>query len=217
MSRFWRVCSLSRRVFDEMTNKTPILFPLLLIVVVSVSLWLFSTAVSTLQALYLFGSHAGLTEIGLGSNVWGSQQEDGLISLSFLLLLAGVLFGSLEIVFQVVVRLILLGTYFYAVGRFLKMDAKWENWFGFACWTYLPMVIVPVAKTIAVLLSLGSGTSNTLLFMLWCVFVLLPIFWSFCITVQGLRSWTDKKTSVCIGIASVPYVVIVLFYAPSIL
>lgn len=200
-----------------MTIKTPILFPLLLIVGISLMLWLLSTTVSTLQALYLFGGHAGLTEIGLGSNVSGSLQEDGLINLSLLLLLVGVLFESFETVFQVGVRLILLGTYFYAVGRLLRMDTRWENWFGFACWTYLPMVIVPAAKVIAVSLSLGSATSNSLLFVLWCVFVLLPMFWSFCVTLQGLRSWTDKKTFVCIGIALIPYVVIILLDTPSIL
>jgi len=215
MRRIWRVCTLSCGVFDEMMPKTPILLPLLLIVVVSLILWLFSSITSTFQAVNLFGGHAGLSEIKLGSDLFfdrGSPQEEGILRLGLYDILVSILRGMFEVVLIICLKLTLLGTYFYVVGRLMQMDTRWGNWFGFACWIYLPMVIASAATTISLLFSRASITSIFLLSSIRNTLVILSVFWSLCIAVQGLRSWTSKDTAFCIRVALVPYTVIVLLY-----
>lgn len=166
MRRLWRVCTLSRGVFDEMRPRTPILFPLLVIVFVSLILWLFASMTSTFQAVNLFGGHAGLTEIGLGSDFFderGSLQEKRIFHLRVYDNLASILRGMFEVVLIICVKLTLLGTYFYAVGRLMQMDTRWGNWFGFACWIYLPMGIASAATTTLLFFSLANISSSVLL------------------------------------------------------
>ena len=215
MRRLWRVCTLSREVFDEMIPKTPILFPLVFIVGVSLILWLFASITSTFQAVNLFGDDAGLTEIRSGSDLFldrGSLQEEGILRLELSDILASIVLGAFELVLIVCLKLTLLGTYFYVVGRMMQLDPWWEDWFGFACWTHLPMVIASAATTILIIFSLGNVTSIFLLSFVRNALVILPVFWSFCITVQGLRSWTSKDTAFCVTVALVPYTVLVLLY-----
>lgn len=215
MRRLWRVCTLSRGLFDEMMPKTPVLFPLLFIVGVSLIFWLFSSITSTLQAVNLFGDHAGLTELRLDSDFFfdsGFLQDEGILSLGLYDILLSILPGMFEFVLIIFLKLTLLGTYFYVVGRLMQMDTRWENWFGFACWTYLPMVIASVATPILLLFSLANISSIVLLSFFRYVLVILPVFWSFCIAVQGLRSWTSNDTAFCVRVALVPYTVIILLY-----
>jgi len=215
MRRLWRVCTLSRGVFDEMMPKTPILLPLLLIVVVSLILWLVVSITSTFQAVNLFGGHAGLTEIRLGSDLFfdrGSPQEEGILRLGLYDVLASILRGMFEVVLIICLKLTLLGTYFYVVGRLIQMDTRWGNWFGFACWIYLPMVIASAATTTLLFFSLANISSIVLLSFFRNALVILPVIWSFCIAVQGLRSWTSKDTAFCVRVALVPYTVIGLLY-----
>ena len=195
--------------------KTPILFPLLFIVGVSLIFWLFSSITSTLQAFNLFGGHAGLTELRLDSNFFSHRdfpQDEGILSLGIYDILLSILPGMFEFVLMIFLKLTLLGTFFYVVGRMMHMDTRWENWFGFACWTYLPMVITSAASAILLLFSIANITSIVLLSVFRIALVILPVFWSFCITVQGLRSWISNDTAFCVRVALVPYTVIILLY-----
>ena len=220
MNRLWRVCTLSRQVFDEMKDKTPILFPLLLVVGVTLILWFFTFISAVFNLFNVSVVHQLFTEDALQNNFFVSRDtllEKGVGSLTFEFILLGLLSRSFELVYEVGVRLLLLGTYFYIIARCLRIDIKWENWLRFGCWTYIPMAVIPAVSNIVDELVPWNFSSYLFAYVLWFVSLLLPIMWSMSITVQGLRSWTTQKTAFCIGVAAIPYVLIFLSYAPSIL
>lgn len=128
-----------------------------------------------------------------------------------------VVFHAPYAVFEFVLSVILLGTYFFVVARCFRIDEiRWEHWFGFACWTLVPLILVDGA---AIFIDAYSEARDPLLSI--SVFVvavcfLLPIVWTVILTAQGLRIWTAKGWGFCLGFSVLPYTMFVLIYIQDI-
>lgn len=121
-------------------------------------------------------------------------------------------------IFQHCVDLILLGTYFFVVARCYRItDIHWEHWFGFACWTLVPMISVDGAVSF---IDIYAGTVDPSLWLSITVVVLcflLPIVWTASLTVLGLRTWTSQGWFYNLAFGAVPYALYGLVYAQDIL
>lgn len=131
-------------------------------------------------------------------------------------LVVGLIHEALKICLDVGIRLILIGTYFYAIARSSGIDCRWEHWFGFSCWTNIPMIVYPSVVLTVGTYAITQPKSYVFLSVLWFVLFFLPLLWSVYITVQGLRSWIPKDTAFCVKVAVVPYAVITLLCSPGI-
>lgn len=109
--------------------------------------------------------------------------------------------------------LLVHGTSFWVLGKMMKSDLRWNQWFGLVCWSELPLIVVLVLDVVL----LAMGTNSRLLFSysfgsayiaatteaIWAA-------WTFVILVQGLRSWTAKGLGACIGWVLASYLQIIL-------
>ncbi|MXZ45020.1 MAG: hypothetical protein F4Z01_08650 [Gammaproteobacteria bacterium] len=219
----WKVCSPSAyQAFDEMRDQTPFLFPLLVVVLGSL---LLMVVVAYPTAYFLFIDlfdrllERGSSGVNVQRHFSVGDVKIDLINGFWLtpVVAMGLIFEVLKFCFNVGVRLVLFGTYFYAIARWLRIDTRWENWFGLSCWTNVPMILVPSAVLILATLGLAQQVPRFFMLLFWIVFCLTPIFWSLYITIEGLRSWTAKGTVFCLRVALVPYVLLLLTYSPAII
>lgn len=218
VNRILRVCGPSaREAFDEMRDQTPFLFPLLFVVVGTLTVlavvgyptmfYLFETllqgetSIMNTQRSFTIGG----TKIELNNGFWLTPA-----------LALSLIYGVFQYCLDIGVRLLLIGTYFYAIARWLRMDTRWEHWFGLSCWTNIPMIVVPSVLLIVGTIALTQPVPKVVLFFLWTVFCFAPISWSVYISVQGLLSWTEKDRSFCVKVALIPYVLLLLSYSPAI-
>lgn len=100
------------------------------------------------------------------------------------------------------VLLLLHGTSFWILGKMMKSDLRWNQWFGLVCWSHLPVVAVLALD--AVLLAMGSDSRLLFSFSFGNAHIAATTgviwgSWSFVIAVQALRSWTAKGLGACIG------------------
>ncbi len=101
---------------------------------------------------------------------------------------------------------VLLGTSFSIVGNIIKSGIEWSEWFGFACWCQVPLILAAAINVLLVVTDLdgyvlrlysygdwevGLGSTDSASSLWWV--------WSFIISVLGLRSWTSKGIGVCMG------------------
>lgn len=215
----WRVCGPSaRQTFDEMRDQTPFLF--LLVVIATLIL---TEVVAYPTTYFLFES---LFDNVMRKGAMPTEQyfEVGDTRINTLhgfkltpLIVVSLAFEAIKICFFVGVRLMLIGTYFYAIARWLGIDYRWEQWFGLACWTNIPIVVIPTVGLIIGTFTLTQHPPHAVVFLLWCVFFLPPLLWSVFISVEGLRSWTEKETPFCVRVALVPYVILLLLTSPVII
>ena len=87
---------------------------------------------------------------------------------------------------------------------------------GFACWTLIPMFMVPSTR----LFFDGYEKTQNPSFIL-CLVVLvfgfvLPIVWSAYLTVRGLLVWTEDTKRSHVGFCILPYVILVLMSVPEV-
>lgn len=221
--RIGRVCGPSaREAFDEMRDQTPFLFPLLFVVLGTLILL---AVVAYPSAFYLFNSlFDSLHQVGISRtyreqhfNIGGTRIDiqNGIWLTPMVVL--GLVFEVFNICFNVGVRLMLFGTYFYAIARWLRIDTRWEHWFGLSCWANIPMIVVPSVVLIIGTIAVTQPVPKLVVFFLWVVFCVIPILWSVYISVQGLLSWTEKESAFCVKVALVPYVLWLLSYSPTII
>ncbi|MYC26331.1 MAG: hypothetical protein F4X56_10520 [Gammaproteobacteria bacterium] len=218
-NRIPRVCGPSaREAFDEMRDQTPFLFPLLFVIVGTLIVLVvigYPTKFSLFDSLFHGEAHRmntqryftiGGTRIELNNGFWLTPT-----------VVLRLIYGVLQFCLDIGVRLLLIGTYFYAIARWLRMDTRWEHWFGLSCWTNIPMIVVPAVLLIVGTIALTRPVPKAVVFLLWIVFCFTPISWSVYITVQGLLSWTEKDRSFCVKIALIPYGLLLLTYSPAII
>ncbi|MYD45290.1 MAG: hypothetical protein F4W92_02930 [Gammaproteobacteria bacterium] len=220
--QIWRVCGPSaRETFDEMRDQTPFLFPLLFVVVgtlILLAVFTFPIAYFLFEIMYIeFEQREGLITYTEKYFQIGNTRIDTLNGISLTpSVIVGLLFEAMKICFHVGVRLMLIGTYFYGISRWLGIDRRWEHWFGFSCWANIPMILVPSFVTTVGIYAITQPKAYLFLSVLWLVFFLLPLWWSVYVSVQGLRSWISKDTKFCVKVALVPYAVIILLWSPAI-
>ena len=124
----------------------------------------------------------------------------------------------LTLLYIVVLAVILLGTYYYALARCYRIhDIRWEHWFGFACWTLVPMFMVPSARVFFENYETAVYPSFILSVVVLALCFLLPIIWSVYLTVRGLLVWTKNTKRWHIFFCVLPFVVIGLASFPQLL
>lgn len=209
MTYVWQVCSVSRRAFDGMIERTPVLFPLMLVVIGSLVVFVFSFAV------YSIVLYRPQDSLAFFNAVVDSPYRYDVVVYPGSFDLLRVVSGAFEFAVDLGLRLLLLATYFFVIARLLRIDSKWENWFGFACWTQIPLILLPGALFVSWLWRLGNYDPFAM-FVCEFVFLVLPMVWAFFISVRGLQSWTGKRTSLCVGLALIPYYLMFIWYSPVI-
>lgn len=120
-------------------------------------------------------------------------------------------------VFEFVLNVILLSTYFFVIARCFRIDnIQWEHWFGFTCWTLVPIVLVDGAVSFIKVYSGSMNPSLTVSVIVVGLCFVLPIFWTATLSVKGLRIWTAKGWVYCVGFGVLPYFLFVLAYTREI-
>ncbi len=119
--------------------------------------------------------------------------------------------------FETLLDVILLGTYFFVIARCFSIDdIRWEHWFGFACWTLVPIILVDGAVIFIEAYSGSMNPSLTVSLLVVGLCFLLPIVWTTTLTILGLRIWTGNRWGYSLGFGLLPYFLFVLVYTPEI-
>ena len=119
--------------------------------------------------------------------------------------------------------------YFMIVGKVMKTECDFSDWFVLSAWGRMPWVIAAIVTTIAAFVvgaPFDASEYNLLAFSTWMnlenehhVFIIsqpvksldLMVIWSIVILTIGFNSWTDKSMGVSLAVVAVPYVIIYWF------
>lgn len=195
---------LSGRVFKEIQPPhTPFLVPLFFVCVAS------ATILWVIVPLILDTYGIGLDTI---DNV---QRPDGKLQVGELA--QNVIFEMPIAMFNYTLGMLLLGTYYFGIARLFRIDdIWWEHWFAFAWWTHVPLILVLGAARFIDVYSVTVDPSLGVSLIVVGLCFLLPIVWTVNLSVQGLRIWTEKGWLFSLGVSVLPYLVVILAYAQSI-
>ncbi len=200
----WSIYTLSSRHVFELVKPpdTPILIPVLFVCIAStLILWVL------MPILYSI--------IGVNS-MDDSIIPAELVEFSLTSILALVIWVPATVL-ALFVTLVLLGTYFFIIGRRFRIDIPWKHWLGFAAWINIPMVLTLFGTS---LLSVWGHTLNPspIFFVaLIVIFITLPLVWAVVLCVQGLRIWTEKGMSFCVIVTVIPYFIYAVLTAVDII
>lgn len=192
----------STKIFEEIrAPSTPILVPLLFLLVSSVLVLMLFVATSS------FG-YEPFTAFRLPD--WFSE-----VSFGRQLLVYG--FLTLTMLVMVSWAVIILGTYLYAIARYFRIDdIRWEYWVSFACWTLIPMFMVPSTRLFFDGYEKTQNPSFILSIVVLVLGFVLPIVWSATLTIRGLLVWTEDTKRSHVGFCILPYVILVLMSVPDV-
>lgn len=170
MHRLWGVCwTKSRDVFDEIKESTPILQP---VVFAICALTLGVLAIDFLLSWAVLSTSHPIVS-GLNATA----------------------FYVLGIVCVTGIWWLLSSTYYFGIAKLFKIRISWRNWFGFSCWSSLPLVTLPVFIGIAWLVQVypqnGSWNDPWYVEFISSCCLIFPFAWCMRVTAQGLRSWTS--------------------------
>lgn len=189
----------SREVFEEIRPPaTPILVPALFVLFSAFILWLTFYVLTTTGLLAI--PFIGELNLNLGLD---------LSSLQDLLELLVPLPSAFLFVY--IGGAVILATWYFAIARYFRVDILWEQWFGFTCWTLVPMIIVPSSRLFITILENSIDPSPVSSIVVVALFYLLPVAWTVFLTQQGLRVWTAKGKGITLLISVIPYVLYLLF------
>ena len=117
-------------------------------------------------------------------------------------------------VFGYVIGMVLLGTYYFGIARFFRIDnIWWEHWFAFAWWTHIPLILANGATAVIDVYSDTEHPSFLVSSLVIGLCFLLPIVWAMSLSVRGLRIWTHKGWAFCLSVSTLPYLLLVLLYS----
>ena len=167
--RLWRVCwTRSRDVFDEIKESTPILQP---VVFAICGLTLGMLAIDILLSLAVLRTSHPMVSV-----------------------LNNTVFYVLGIVCVTGIWWLLTSTYYFGIARLFKIRISWRNWFGFSCWSSIPLVTLPVFVGIAWLVQVypqhGAWNDPWYVEFISACCLIFPFVWCMRVTAQGLHSWT---------------------------
>lgn len=219
VERLWKILVSPRQEFDEMREDTPILLPLLTILVfvgVCAAIIVFMTPDETFK-------ERGEAQIemleNLGQSDAAEQQRNLLDDPSAISMMRttgaiGALIGG---PIGMVIVLLLVGTFYSIVGKIVKSDASWSDWFGFSCWVSIPVAIGSVVSLIFMAIgstALAEGGLAVLgwfgMNAPWAMAITIPALWTLYITINGLDSWLQKGVVTSVIVALIPLVVSML-------
>lgn len=109
----------------------------------------------------------------------------------------------------------LIATGFFVVGKICKTNHNWSQWFGFTSWTHVPLILPIALDVLLTLLNVDMPRITVYSFLLGekahSIELGIPWWlWPYIVSILGLRSWTSKGTGASIGLALVPYALLVL-------
>ena len=111
-----------------------------------------------------------------------------------------------------VIGLLILGTFYFVVGKIVQSDASWSDWFGFSCWVSVPVAVGSVLTVVLVAIG-GVEWANGLAVLgwfgmtaPWAAAVTIPALWTLYITINGLDSWLQKGVVTSVIVALIPLV-----------
>ena len=113
--------------------------------------------------------------------------------------------------------LLILATFFLVVGKIVKTDASWGDWFGFSCWVSIPFAIGSVVSLVLMAVGASALAENDLAVLgwfgmtaPWAMAITIPALWTLYITINGLDSWLEKGVVTSVIVALIPLVVSML-------
>lgn len=219
MERLWKILISPKQEFDEMREDVSIILPLVtLLLVVGVC-----GAIATLMTpdeTFIANLETQIEMLeNMGQSDTAEQQRNLLddpaaISMMRTMEAGGALiFGPIGLV----IVLLLLGTFYFVVGKIVKSDASWGDWFAFSCWVSIPAAIGAVA-TLALMAIGSTALATNGLAVLgwfgmtapWAMAITIPALWTLYITINGLDSWLEKGVVTSVIVALIPLVVSML-------
>ena len=186
----------SREVFEEIRPPaTPILVPALFVLISSFTLWLtlYVLTLSDLLSIPLIGE----PNLGFPISSWQEWLE-------LMVTIPSTFF------FAYIGGAVILATWYFAIARIYRVEILWKQWFGFTCWTLVPMIIVPCARLFIFILESLDNPPLVLSIVVVALFYLLPVVWTVCLTQKGLRVWTAKGRVITLLISVIPFLIYVL-------
>ena len=132
--------------------------------------------------------------------------------------------GAFSTPLGALIGLLIYATYLLIVAKIVKSDISWVNWFAFASWVSLPLVVGYLAMLIFQTafsgLGLGFGLELAPLAWLgmdagWALALTIPPIWIAVLTFYGLESWLQKGTATSAIAAAIPFVVSYLLGATA--
>ena len=104
--------------------------------------------------------------------------------------------------------LALVASSFWILGKSIRSEILWKQWFGFAAWVELPAVPIAILDVVFAAsdidrahISFDFGTMDISV-TYWAFWLFLSLI----ITVGGLRSWTSKGPLTCIALTGIAFV-----------
>ena len=115
--------------------------------------------------------------------------------------------------------------YFMIVGKVMKTDHDFSDWFALSVWGRMPWVIAAIVTTIAAFVMSAQADVSAYNLLAFSTWINLPnenhvifgqfvksldlmVIWSIVILTIGFNSWTDKSMGVSLAVVAVPYVII---------
>ncbi len=109
--------------------------------------------------------------------------------------------------------LAIVGSTFWFVTKNVKSEILWKEWFGFATWIKLPVVIFFLLDV--VLAAIGRDRPYVSIdigeMSFWTTYWAIGNVLSMVIAVAGLRSWTSKGLGTCIGLTGLAFGIQIVF------
>ena len=210
MKRILKICfGDARSAFDGIKEPTPIWLPALFVLVCLTFAFLILEGIAALIVLW--------TEIRGDESDWtGVWLQLGH------LLIQTTPFILLSVVF-LCLWWVLTATYYFVIARLFNIRILWRNWFGFSCWSSIPLVMVPIflvlAFTVQTVSIPGREVDPWYIELTSACLLALPFIWCARVSALGLRSWTEDAGRGMFYwrlVAIVPYISLLLAFLMSI-
>ena len=219
MERLWKILISPKQEFDEMRDDVSITLPLvtlLLVVGICGAIVVLMTPDETfkeqMEAQAEMQENMGQSDAAELTR--GVMDDPSAISMTRTIGAGGALIGA---PIGLVIVLLVLGTFYFVVGKIVKSDASWGDWFGFSCWVSIPAAIGAVATVVLMAIG-GAALAQSGLAILgwfgmaapWAMAITIPALWTLYITINGLDSWLEKGVVTSVIVALIPLVVSML-------
>lgn len=220
MNRYWRILVSPRSLFDEFRDGMPTLTPLVLVLLCG-GIYVGVTAYYTEDETYKghLQDHASTqSELDVLPRETLEQMQRSIEDPQRIdearrnASLVAPLIYAIAFSFGMLV----LASYYWLAGLSFQAKIGWSKWFGFVCWAAIPTVYGSIVTT-SLIIFLGIEWKNALSPLTWigwtqpwAVLFTIPLVWIVFISVQGLRSWGNKRVGTSVIVVLVPYLVYVL-------
>ncbi|MCY3884002.1 MAG: Yip1 family protein [Gammaproteobacteria bacterium] len=214
MERLWKILISPRQEFDEMREDVSILLPLMTILLVA-GICGAITVMMTPDQVFIDAINAqadAQEQMGQTDNAQELRDQMENPNMVTLARTVGVVSGFIGAPIVIVIGLLILGTFFFIVGKIVGSDTGWVDWFGFSCWVSIPTAVGAILSVVLVAIG-GMDWQNGLELLgwfgmnaPWAAAITIPSLWTLYITVNGLDSWLSKGAVVSVVVALIPIV-----------